>query len=466
MPRGGGGRPGPGLRAEAAVVRPPGEAWADTRAIRKAVLRLALPIVASNLLQRGVGIVDALMVGRLGAAELAAVGLAQLLIFFQMALVYGLGVGLTVMVAYHTGAGDAVRRAQMVRSGLAIGLGLAAGLSLLGLWGSRWAAALLGASGRVLELAVAYLLVSWLLFAFLVFLHLLSAIFQGAGDTRTPLKVVTVVNLLHVAVALPLVFGLLGAPALGVVGAAVGSGVSEAVGVVWLLVLARRRGLLLPGAWADREAVLRMGRVGWPAIGERLVTNGMQLAFARVVIGFGVAIYAAHQVGLNIEALSFLPGLAFAQAATALVGQRVGARDPEGARRTAGQAVLVALAVMTAFGVTFLLAPGLWVRLFTPEAEVLAWGEPLLRIMGLLQVPLALALALAGSLRGAGETRTVLLAAVVGGWVVRIPLAVGLGVWAGYGILLVWLTMILDWVVRALLMGWRLTHLDWARLRL
>jgi Na+-driven multidrug efflux pump len=184
-----------------------------------------------------------------------------------------------------------------------------------------------------------------------------------------------------------------------------------------------------------------------------------------VVIGFGVAVYAAHQVGLNIEALSFLPGLAFAQAATALVGQRLGARDPEGARRTAGQALLVALAVMTAFGIAFILAPGLWVRLFTPEAEVLAWGTPLLRIMGLLQVPLALALALAGSLRGAGETRMVLLAAVVGGWLVRIPLAVGLGVWAGAGIYLVWLTMVLDWLVRALLMGWRLTHLGWGRIR-
>ena len=143
---------------------------ADTAAIRRAVLRLALPIVGSNLLQRGVGVVDTVMVGRLGAEELAAVGLAQLLIFFQMALVYGLGVGLTVMVAYHTGAGDAVRRARTVRSGLALGLGLAVGLSLLGLWGSPWAAALLGASGRVLELSVAYLLVSWILFVFLVFL--------------------------------------------------------------------------------------------------------------------------------------------------------------------------------------------------------------------------------------------------------------------------------------------------------
>ena len=73
---------------------------------------------------------------------------------------------------------------------------------------------------------------------------------------------------------------------------------------------------------------------------------------------------------------------------------------------------------------------------------------------------------LAGSLRGAGETRSVLLAAIVGGWVVRIPLAVGLGVWAGQGIYLVWLTMVLDWIVRALLMSWRLTHLDWARIRL
>lgn len=90
--------------------------------------------------------------------------------------------------------------------------------------------------------------------------------------------------------------------------------------------------------------------------------------------------------------------------------------------------MLVTVAVISGFGVAFLLAPGLWVRLFTPEPEVRVWGALLLRIMGVLQVPLALALVLAGSLRGAGETRTVLWAAIVGGWVVRIPLAVGLGV--------------------------------------
>jgi Na+-driven multidrug efflux pump len=96
--------------------------WADRRELRGTVLRLALPIVGSDLLQRGVNVVDALLVGRLGAAELAAVGLSQLLLMFTMALVYGLGVGSTVMVAFHTGATDERRRAWAARTSLLIGL--------------------------------------------------------------------------------------------------------------------------------------------------------------------------------------------------------------------------------------------------------------------------------------------------------------------------------------------------------
>jgi len=97
-------------------------AWTKQRELRRTVLQLALPIVGSDLLQRGVNVVDALLVGRLGAAELAAVGLSQLLIMFIMALVYGLGVGSTVMVAFHTGAVDERRRAWAARTSLWIGV--------------------------------------------------------------------------------------------------------------------------------------------------------------------------------------------------------------------------------------------------------------------------------------------------------------------------------------------------------
>ncbi|RPI09007.1 MAG: MATE family efflux transporter [Zetaproteobacteria bacterium] len=434
----------------------------EQRETRRRVLALALPIVGSDLLQRGVHIVDALLVGRLGAAELAAVGLSQLFLMFVMALVSGLGVGATVMVAFHTGATDSRRRALAARTALLIGVAATLLLGAAGILFSAPAARFMGADGRLLDLTLSYLHVTWYLFAAYVYLHLLSAIFQGVGDTRTPLKAMVWVNLLHVLLAVPLIFGVWGFPQLGVKGAAIASGVSEGFGAGWLAWRAVRCGLLgtTRFRWSPRE-LRRILHVGLPAMGERTITHGMQVVYARIVIHFGVAAYAAHQVGLNIESLSFLPGLGFAKAATALVGQRLGAHDAEGARRTARQANLVGLAIMSAWGVAFLLFPRAWVALFTPDPAVLSYSAPLMTVMGLLQPPLAVAMVISGALRGAGKTHVVLAAAVLGGWCVRLPLAYFGGVVGGLGIGAVWTTMILDWVVRAGIVSWR-----FARLRL
>ncbi len=437
--------------------------WANQREIRRAVLGLALPIVGSDLLQRGVNVVDALLVGRLGAAELAAVGLSQLLLLFSMALVHGLGVGSTVMVAFHTGATDDRRRAWSVRTSLLIGVVAAAGLGGAGILLSRAAVMFMGAEGRLLDLTLDYLHVTWYLFGAYVFLHLASAIFQGVGDTRTPLFAMVGVNVLHVLLAIPLIFGLAGLPPLGVVGAALASGLSEGVGAAWLLWQARRRGLFgqRGEAWHLQE-LPRILRVGLPAVGERLITHGMQLVFARIVIGFGVAAYAAHQVGLSIESLSFLPGLGFAKAATALVGQRLGAHDPAGARRSARQSNLLAAGIMTAFGVSFVLFPKTWVVLFTSDPGVLGYSVPLLTAMGVLQLPLSIAMVTSGALRGAGETHVVLGAAIVGGWLIRLPTAYLGGVMANLGMTMVWATMVLDWIVRWAIVSWRFRRLSMA----
>ncbi len=441
--------------------------WADQRELRRAVLHLALPIVGSDLLQRGVNVVDALLVGRLGAAELAAVGLSQLLLMFIMALVYGLGVGSTVMVAFHTGATDEKRRASAARTSLMIGVVASVVLGGAGILLSRSVATFMGARGRLLDLTLEYLHITWYLFGAYVFLHLASAIFQGLGDTRTPLRAMVGVNILHVLVAVPLVFGLVGFPRLGVVGAALASGLSEGAGAAWLLWQARRRGFFGEEReiWSYQE-FWRILRVGLPAVGERLITHGMQLVFARIVIGFGVAAYAAHQVGLNIESLSFLPGLGFAKSATALVGQRLGARDPSGARRCASQANLLAAGIMTAFGASFVLFPRTWVVLFTSDPGVLAYSVPLLTAMGLLQLPLAFAMVTSGALRGAGETHIVLAAAIVGGWLVRLPFAYVGGVVANLGMTVVWMTMILDWTVRCAIVSWRFRRLSMSDVRL
>jgi putative MATE family efflux protein len=443
------------------------DVWAGEVELRRAVLRLALPIVGSDLLQRGVNVVDALLVGRLGASELAAVGLAQLLLMFVMGLVYGLGIGTTVMVAFHTGAADQRRRAWSVRTSLLIGLVATGIMGGAGMLLTRSAAVFMGATDRLLSLTLDYLQITWLLFGSYVFLHLLAAIFQGVGDTRTPLWAMVGVNVLHVGLAVPLVFGLVGLPRLGVVGAALASGLSEGAGALWLLWQARRRGLLgtRGGTWGLAE-MPRILRVALPAVGERMLTSGMQLVFARIVISFGVAAYAAHQVGLSIESLSFLPGLGFSKAVTALVGQRLGAQDPAGARQSVRQATRMAVGIMTVWGILFILFPRTWVLLFTSDPGVLAYSIPLLPIMGLLQPPLAVAMIMAGALRGAGETPIVLAGAILGGWIVRLPLAYFGGVVSGVGMTVVWISMILDWIVRGGVFGWQFRRIQLRNVRL
>jgi putative MATE family efflux protein len=439
----------------------------DQRQIRRAVLTLALPMVGSDLLQRGVNVVDALLVGRLGAAELAAVGLSQLLLMFVMALVYGLGVGATVMVAFHTGATDARRRAWAARTVLLVGGTATLVLGGAGILFSDAVVRFMGGEGRLLDLTHAYLQVTWYLFGSYVFLHLLSAVFQGVGDTRTPLKAMVWVNILHILVAVPLIYGLWGFPQWGVAGAALGSGLSEGVGAAWLFRQAARRGLF--GTWKigwSPHELWRILRVGLPAMGERLITHGMQVVFARIVISFGVAAYAAHQVGLNIESLSFLPGLGFAKAATTLVGQRLGAQDAEGARRSARQANLLGLVIMSAWGASFVLFPRAWVNLFTPDPEVLAFSVSLMTVLGLMQPPLAVAMVISGALRGAGETPVVLAAAIVGGWCIRLPLAHFGGVVAKLGMTMIWATMALDWTVRGAIVVWRFRRLRLTNVRL
>jgi putative MATE family efflux protein len=371
------------------------------------------------------------------------------------------------MVAFHTGATDSRRRALAARTVLLIGVAATLLLGCSGILFSSPVARFMGAEGRLLDLTLDYLHVTWYLFAAYVYLHLMSAIFQGVGDTRTPLKAMVGVNILHVLLAIPLIFGVWGFPRLGVAGAALASGLSEGVGAAWLLFVAARRGLFggRRSGWSPEE-LWRTLRVGLPAMGERLLTHGMQVVYARIVIHFGVAAYAAHQVGLNIESLSFLPGLGFAKAATALVGQRLGARDAEGARQSARQANLLGLGIMSLWGAAFVLFPSMWVGFFTPDPDVLGYSVPLMTVMGILQPPLAVAMVVSGALRGAGETHVVLAAAILGGWCVRLPLAYFGGVVGALGMTAVWTTMILDWIVRSSIVSWRFSRLRLEKVKL
>ncbi len=436
--------------------------------IRRRILTLALPVILSSVLERTVQIVDIFLVGGLGANAIASVGLSQLLVFFFLNLLAGLTMGATIMVAQLWGAKRRQEAAHIATQALRIGALLAVGSSLLGVVGGSASAGALGATPEMLGLMRGYLIIIFSLFTFTFLVDQLIATMHGAGDTRTPMIAITIVNALHVLIAYPLIYGHWGAPALGVNGAALAIGLSEAIGSIYLYAKARAAGYLGPlfgPVWQGPGRSVatpfkQLLRVGLPITIDRLLQQTAQLAYAKIILGYGAVVYAAHQVGLSIEALSFMPGNGFAVAAATAVGQSIGAQKLAKAKIETWEANRLAVLLMAGMGVLFFCFPYLLLRAFTTDDAVIGYGTLFLKIVGLLQIPLAISMVISGSLKGAGDTRFLLLVTTIGAWLVRVPLAAlfaGLGLTIGW----VWTVMLFDWTTRMVCLVWRYRSERW-----
>ncbi|MCM2359661.1 MAG: MATE family efflux transporter [Geobacteraceae bacterium] len=427
--------------------------------LRRNVVNLSLPVLLSSLFQRLVSIVDIFLVGGVGGAAIAAAGLGQLLIFTVMTLFWGLGTGTTVVIAHLWGGrrfGDA-RKAAFTAC-LACLL-MAAAATLLGMSLGGPLIRFLGAQDEVLLLAAGYVRLVFLFFAFTAGLNILSAVMHGAGNTRTPMEGVLLVNILHVLLAYPLIYGKLGLPRLGVTGAAYAINASEFAGCLYLLVQALRLGYLRVGR-PSLPLFRRIWRVGYPVALERLAQQSGQLFYSKFIIGFGTAAYAAHQIGLSIESLSFMPGAGMGIAAATLMGQALGARKLKRARLSHREALRLAIIVMASMALLFLLVPHLLIGLFTRDPEVVANGCIFLRIVAFAQVPLALSFVYAGSLRGTGDTHYVFLVTLVAMWGIRVFLSWVAVAWLHLSLPFIWGVFLIDWYFRAAAFAWRYRQRD------
>jgi len=436
------------------------------QSIRKQVFSLALPVVLSSVLQRSVGIVDIFLVGGLGAAAIAAVGIAQVMIFVAMSLSWGINVGITVLVAQLWGAERKPEAGRAAYQAMLIAVMAAVAIMLIGIPYSGRVAFLLGADAEVQSILSAY---TSILFSFVIFsiaINVLAGIMQGAGDTKTPLYATLIVNILHVLVAYPLIYGYLGLPKLGVKGAAIAIAVSECMGAVFLLFRSLRKKYIIMTKSFEIKYTVMTYRLGYPIFIDRLLQNIGALVFAKVILLYGTAVYAAHQVGLAIEAFSFMPGYGIAVAAATMVGQNLGAGRPEDARISAYEANRFAVILMAMMGLVFFFFPFALLRAFTSDPEVIRYGILYMKIVAFSQVPLAITLVVGGSLRGAGDTGFIMFATIAGMWLIRIPIAALLATVFRAEIHYVWSIMILDWIARMSLLLWRYRKETWIKLEI
>lgn len=441
----------------------------DEKALRQEVLKLALPATGEQLLSLMVGIVDTMLVGHLSASALAAVSLATQWTFMAVTLFTAISTGSTALVARSVGAGDWNTANRTVRQSVLVGLVIGLTATLLALLFAKPAMAMMGAEPEAFAQGVTYLRIASTVFPLSALMFVGNACLRGAGDTRTTMIIMAVVNVLNITVAWTAINGPFGLPQLGVAGSALGAAVGRGVGglLVVGILLKGRSGLRLDlrGWRLDLELIKRVLRVGLPTGVERLVMRLGMMAFMRAVAGLGTVAVAAHAVALRAESLSFMPGFGFAVAGTTLVGQGLGARDPKRAERSGYITYQMAAALMTVMGVIFILFPSSLIGLFTDDPAVVQMAVIPLRIIGFVQPLLAAAMVFPGSLRGAGDTRFPMYVTSLTIWTIRVPAALFLGLGLGMGLTGAWLGMATDLATRGIIFFLRFRGGHWKLIR-
>jgi putative MATE family efflux protein len=427
------------------------------------IWELAWPAITANLLASLVGLVDIKIVGSLGAGAVAAVTTGNRIFFILQALLMAVTAGTTALVARAWGAGDRLEAERVTRASLWLCMAVALAMTIPALWIPHQLAGVFRLDAQAVALAAVF--IRWLApfqIAFAVYFALGAAL-RAAGDTRTPLWVAALTNVVNVALAYGLVYGKLGLPSMGVAGAAVASGVAFAVGAVLLWLLWARGRLLLrreaAGAF-ERARLRRIVDIGYPAGIEQLVWQGGFVAFLWLVSLYGTAPYAAYGIGVNLLSFSFVIGFGFSIAASTLVGQRLGAQDPEGASRSGWRAMWLSIAAMVGFGLAIVLAARPLARFMIDDAEVVRLTVAFIGVLGSVQPLMAIEFALGGALRGAGDTRFPLYAVFAGLIGARIMLA---AVFVHLALPVEWIygALVADYVVKASMLTARFRSGRW-----
>lgn len=430
---------------------------------------LAWPFMLNMALVNLVGLIDIVMVGRLGSDAVAAVGYAAQFFFLVQSVMLAVGASCVALVARAVGAGDASGARASMAAALAVSTATALGLVGAILAAPHALLELLGAPPPIRDATVPYmrlLLGSSLLLAGAV---ILESGLRADRDTRTPMWIALVVMLAKVALNLLLIFGALGFPRLELVGAGVATAVSQLVGLALFLGVVRRAGRDSPLAlgWADLAAagprLRQVIAIALPGVGERLAMNLALLAYFRILSDYGPLAIAAYTVGIRVLSFSWIPGTGFGVAAATLVGQSLGAGDGAAATRAGWRAAGLALGVAVVLGVSCGLARGPLARLLTHEAPLVAELVPFLLCLAVAQPFLQVHFALGGALRGAGDTLTPFVAATVSNWALRVPLALLAAQVLRLDVVWVWYTLVVDHLARAAWMGRAFRRGRWRR---
>jgi MATE family multidrug resistance protein len=435
------------------------------------IWQLSWPMLLIMLFNFMVGFTDIYVAGLINPQVQAAIGFINQLYFLLIIIANAISIGTVALVSRNIGAGDLVRAQANAKQSLIFGLLVAVALTITGLVFSHEIIAAAGFPPEIRAIGETFLRI----FAFALgptyLLIISNAVFRASGEVRKPLLTMFVFSAINVLGDFALVFGIPPFPKLGYPGIALSTAIAATIGMGINFIffsLPRWRALYRRPWTVSIASIKTIANLGWPAGLLQIAWNAGSIVLYNILGRLGearITALAALTNGLRIEAIIFLPAFALNMAASVLVGQNLGAKNPDRAASVGWKVAWVGVCLLSAISLCIFIWAGYFASFLTKDPAVLAETTLYLRITMFSEPFMALSLILGGGLQGAGDTRGSMWVIVIGMWFVRLPLAILLALILGYGAVGVWAAMITSMTVQGLLMARRFYQGRWKHLR-
>ncbi|WP_258104412.1 MATE family efflux transporter [Marinoscillum sp. MHG1-6] len=411
--------------------------------INKAIFLLSVPMIFEMSLEAVFAIVDTYWVARIGVNAVATVGFTESMMMVIYSVAMGMSMAATALVARRVGEKDVDRASKAGFQAIFLGLVVSVVIGIIGFFYSEELLGYLGASDAVINEGVGFTRIMFLGNGAILLLFLINAVFRGAGDASIAMRSLFISNGLNIILDPLLIFGFGPIPAYGIEGAAIATTIGRSIGVCYqLFYLFNGRSIITLGL---RHMVLRIKtllelvNISLSGIGQFLIETASWIFLITLMSRFGMDAVAGYQIAFRVIVFTILPSWGMSNAAATLVGQNLGAHQPERAEQSVWKSAVYNMIFLGIVSIIFFIAAEPIIAVFSTEPKVLEVGVSALRIICLGYVFFAYGMVISQAFNGAGDTRTPLYINIVVFWFIQIPLAYWLAVtlnWQSTGVLM------------------------------
>ena len=408
-----------------------------TGSINRAIFLLSIPMILEMAMESLFAVVDIYFVSHLGINAITTVGLTESVLTLVYTVAMGLGMAATAMIARRTGEKNPDAAAHAAMQSLYPGLLISLLVSIAGIFFAKDILLVMGAAKEVADYGYVYTKILLGGNIVIILLFLINGIFRGAGDAALAMRALWIANGLNILLCPLLISGWGPVPALGLKGAAIATFIGRGIGVSYQLYhLVKGKDLIritrkhLAPAFGVMISILKIAA---GATAQMLIASASWIFLVRIIAYFGKDAVAGYTIAIRVIIFTILPAWGMANAAAALVGQNLGARQPERAETSAWRAAFFNMLFLGMIAIIFMFAAPAIIGFFTNEQIVIDYAVQCIRLMSAGYIFYAYGMVLTQSFNGAGDTRTPMLINLFSMWMWQMPLAWTLAIWLKMG---------------------------------